>query len=359
MKKAALTTLQLSITLGILWLVFRDPDKRQQMASALRNADPRWLLAGFGVYGLVAVAAIVRWQLLLRVQGIVLSWLRVGMLSMIGLFFNFFVPGGTGGDVVKIFYLLKETPGKRAPALLSVLMDRIIGLFSIVALAGVLIGLRWHWLVGDPAVAKYVWSGLAILGASLGGIGISFFLTGFGLVHKLPARFPGRDRLAELALAYNLYGRAWRPTLVAFLVSIAAHFGYFATFFCAAKSLASEGTHIPTLGELCAIMPIVNTIAAMPISVGGVGVREGLFQVFLGHLAGVAEGVAVVISSTGYVLTLLWGLVGGLVYLLYRPTEHAKLGEIEAQVAAFEHTVAEREIAMEIAEEKKAEQPRG
>jgi uncharacterized membrane protein YbhN (UPF0104 family) len=64
---------------------------------------------------------------------------------------------------------------------------------------------------------------------------------------------------------------------------------------------------IPTFAELCAVMPIVNTITSLPISFGGIGVREGLFHVFLSNLAGVSEGIAVAISSTGYLLTLALG----------------------------------------------------
>ncbi len=58
------------------------------------------------------------------------------------------------------------------------------------------------------------------------------------------------------------------------------------------------------------------------------------------------------ISSVGYLLTLGWGLIGGLIYLCYRPSEHARLREIKAEVRAFEHTVAEEEIALEVAAEK-------
>ena len=106
MRKTALTTLQVVITVAILFIVFRDPAKRAVMANALANADKLWLLAGIAVYGLVELVAGVRWQLLLRIQGIDLSWSRVFKLLLIGVFFNFFIPGGTGGDVVKTFFLL-------------------------------------------------------------------------------------------------------------------------------------------------------------------------------------------------------------------------------------------------------------
>ena len=351
-KKKLLTVLQAGVTLVILVFVFRDPVKRHEMAETIFRADPLWLLAGFAIYGIVEILAGLRWQLLLRVQGIHLSQPRMYMLLLVGVFFNYMIPGGTGGDVVKIFYLLKETPGKGAAALLSVLVDRLIGLMSLIFLSAFLIAARWNWLISSPDTKKAVWTTLAILGSSVCGFGFSLVVSKFGLVHKLPARMPGRDRLAEVAFAFNLYGKAWRATLAAFVLSIASHISYFAIFYCAALSFHVSRVKIPSFGELCAIMPIVNTITAMPISIGGVGVREGLFVIFLGQLCGVADWVAVVMSSTGYLLTMAWGVIGGIIYIFYRPSEHVRLREIAAQVAGMEHTVAEEEIALETAENK-------
>jgi glycosyltransferase 2 family protein len=351
-KKAIFTTLQACVTLAVLFLVFRNPQKRHEMAETIRHADHMWLFVGFAIYGLVEILAGIRWQILLRVQGIRLGWVRLTMLLLIGVFFNYIIPGGTGGDVVKAFYLLKETPGKRSAALLTVLMDRLIGLIALIFLAAFLIAARWSWLVSDPNTAKAVWTCLFILGSAVAGIGFSLIVSRFGLVHKLPARLPGRDRVAEVALAYGLYGKAWGATLIAFALSIGAHIGYFAVFYCPALSFHASNVRIPTFGELCAIMPVVNTIIGMPISIGGVGVREGLFQLFLGQLCGVSEAVAVVMSSAGYLLTMAWGVIGAVVYLFYRPSEHLKLREIARSVAGLEHIVAEEEIAMETAKTK-------
>ena len=99
LKKTALTALQVLVTVGILYLVFHDPAKRAEMAHALGQANRWWLLAGIAAYGVVEICSGVRWQLLLRVQGIALGWGRVFMLLLIGVFFNFIIPGGTGGDV--------------------------------------------------------------------------------------------------------------------------------------------------------------------------------------------------------------------------------------------------------------------
>jgi uncharacterized membrane protein YbhN (UPF0104 family) len=352
-RKTALTALQIAVTLAILYFVFRDPNKRAEMVAALARANPFWLFLGAGAYGAVEVLGAIRWRILLQVQGIVLSWSRVFALVMIGLVFNFFIPGGTGGDVVKIFYLLKETPGQRTAAVLSVFMDRIIGLIGLITLAAFLTLKHWSWLMSTAETAQYVWLVFLIMGASVAGLAFSFVITGFGLVHRLPAKMPGRDKLAELAFAYNLYGRAWRPSLAAFALSIVVHLGSILTFFYAAKAYASPDTRIPTASEFFTVAPIVNTLVSLPISIGGVGVREGLFQVFLGNLCQVSEAVAVVISSTGYVLMLFWGLIGAGIYVFYRPSEHARLRQMREEVAAAEHSVAELEMEQEVAREHK------
>lgn len=353
MKKAIATTLQIAVTVAILYVLFRDPHKRAQMAETLRNADAAWLFLGFAMYGVVELVAGWRWQILLRVQGIELGWVRLFFLLLIGVFFNFLIPGGTGGDVVKIFYLLKETPGKRTVALLSVLVDRLVGLIALTVFAAVLIASGWQWLTSSAEVAKYVWLAIIILGGSFMGLHGSYLMTSRGWIHRLPARMPGRDKLAELALAYNLYGRAWKPTLAAFGLSFIAHLGYFAVFYCAGRAMQHDGILMPTFGEMCSIMPIVNTLASMPISVGGLGVRESLFQLFLSRLCAVREGDAVLISMGGYFLTFCWGLIGGAIYLFYRPTDHARLRDIRSEVAELEHTVAEEEVALETAEKEK------
>jgi len=110
LKKIILTIIQVVVTVGILFWVFHDPQKRASMGEALKHAKPVWLLAGFVCYGVVEIVAAARWYILLRVQGVKLPVWRVGALFMLGIFFNMFMPGGTGGDVLKIVYLVKEIP---------------------------------------------------------------------------------------------------------------------------------------------------------------------------------------------------------------------------------------------------------
>ena len=340
MKKKLLTAFQIVATLGLLAWLFRDGEQNRQMLGALSRANLFWIAAAFLTFGIVELAAVVRWQVLLRVQGVHIGWWRLSGLLMIGLFFNPFMPGGTGGDVVKIYYLLKEVPQKKAAALLAVLMDRLVGLLGLIIIAAMVIVARYEWLTQTKDTALLLYALLVIFGGSIAFIVTSFAITGFGIVHKLPERMPLRDKLVDLSVAYNHYGRAWRSTLLALALSVPVHLGSFSLFYCVAQAF-KESAKNASLLNFWGIMPIVNTITSVPVTIGGAGVREGLFIKLLGDLCQIPESIAKLISLTGYSVVVLWGMAGGIVYLIYRPSDHAKLGEIRQNVAELEHEIAE------------------
>jgi len=339
MKKTVVTLIQIAITVAILAWLFRDPARNREMADAVRGADPFWIGLAVLAYGVLQGFAIARLRILLKVQGVTIGGARLCALVLIGLFFNIFMPGGTGGDVVKIFYLLKETR-RKAAAMLAVLMDRVLGLMALIAIASAVIFVRYDWLTQTKATSGLLFTLLAIFGASVGFVVISFVIARLGWVHKLPARMPLRDKLVELSVAYHQYGRAWRSSLAAFVCSLPVHFLAFGLFYCVARAFSQLSDKV-SLPDFLGIMPIVNTLAAIPISIGGTGVREGLFVQLLGDLCGIGASMATVISLTGYLVLTLWGVLGGLVYLFYRPSEHASLGEIRREVADLEHRIAE------------------
>ncbi|HXA09944.1 MAG TPA: lysylphosphatidylglycerol synthase transmembrane domain-containing protein, partial [Chthoniobacterales bacterium] len=163
MKKILLSLLQVAVTIAVLIWVFHDPHKRAQMAVALRMADYRWVVAALAAYFLVEFAAAVRWWILLRVQRIHLSMPRVSGLFLIGMFYNQFLPGGTGGDIMKSYLLLKETPGKATGALLAVVFDRMVGLVALISITGALIALRYDFLTRLPETKHLIWLLVAIL----------------------------------------------------------------------------------------------------------------------------------------------------------------------------------------------------
>ena len=338
MKKIVLTLLQLTVTAAVLYWVFHDPEKRAKMWEALRAADYRWIGAAILAYLVVEIAAALRWHVLLKVQGIHLSLPRVSALFMIGFFFNQFLPGGTGGDIVKSYLLMKETPGKITGGLLAVLFDRLIGLVALVVITGTLIALRYDFLARTPETRALLWTLLVILGFSVASLVSSFVITGFKLLGRLPQKFPGREKLIEVSSAYHLYARHWGATATAFGFSLIAHLATFTTFLCVAYAFAAGVSAI----DFFAIMPVERTISSLPISFAGVGVREHILQVMLGNLAGVPAAVAVLIGSMSFLVMLTCAAPGGLVYLLYKPsrgTAAASISDMEREVSSLEQGI--------------------
>src|SRR6184192_3741831 len=342
MKKILVTLFQVSVTIGVLYWVYHDPNRRAQMAEALRNAEYRWVLMAVLAYLVVEAAAAFRWHVLLKVQNIHLSVPRLTGLFFIGLFYNQFLPGGTGGDIIKSYYLLKETPDKKAGALLAVVFDRFIGLVALVAITATLISLRYEFLSQKPETRNLLWLLLALLGASVAFLVSTFVISGFKLLHSLPAKFPGRDRLIEISAAYHLYAHHWRATLVAFGASLVAHLATFATFLCAAYAL---GAPVPVV-NFFAVMPVERTISALPISFAGIGLREKVLQIMLSGLCGVPEAKAILIGSLSFLIILVCCLPGALVYLFYKPSgavARVKMREMEHEVVTLEHEIGEAE----------------
>ena len=164
MNKAIIRTFQAVFTIAILIWLFHSPQKRAQMANAISGADSTWLLIGLPVALVGEVANIVRWQILMRVQGMYMSWRRSIMLFFVGLFFNLFMPGYTGGDFARLYYLMREFPDKKKEAILTVVMDRLIGMAALVLTATLTTTLRWQWLQRTPqaTVLLYVLTGMLI-----------------------------------------------------------------------------------------------------------------------------------------------------------------------------------------------------
>jgi glycosyltransferase 2 family protein len=342
MKKILVTLFQLSVTIAVLYWVYHDPDRRAQMAEAIRGAQYRWVVMGILAYLVVEAAAAFRWHVLLKVQKIHLTLPRLSGLFLIGMFYNQFLPGGTGGDIIKSYYLLKETPDQKAGALLAVVFDRFIGLVALVAITATLIGLRYDFLAQTTETRNLLWLLLFLLGTSILTLLCTFVISGFNLFHALPEKFPGRDKLIEISAAYHLYAHHWRATLVAFGASIVAHLATFATFLCAAYALGAA----VSLVDFFAIMPVERTISALPISFAGIGLREKILQIMLNDLCGVPEATAILIGSLSFLIILVCCIPGALVYLFYKPSgavAHVKLREMQKEVATLEHEISETE----------------
>jgi uncharacterized protein (TIRG00374 family) len=338
MKRILFTSMQVAITLLLLWWIFREPAKREQMASALQAADYLWLIPGLLSIAGAFLFQTQRWRLLLRVQGIHLGWWRTFRVYLIGAFFNLFLLGATGGDIVKIYYAMRETISKKTAALLSVLVDRMVGMLALIAVTVVLCSLQLNRLLADPLTRALLAALVLIMGGSLALIIFGFCVDRFQLAHKLPHWLPMRGKVVELSTAFSTYARDPRVLASTFGLSVLAHLCIFLAFYFAARAFG-EFSGVRGMIEILAVLPVILTIASLPISLSGMGVREQLFQNVLSGLYGTPESLAVMISITGFLIVVFWGLVGGCVYLMYRPSGGLHLEDVQEEVEEIEQSI--------------------
>ena len=306
-KRGLFLALQLGVTAAALYYIFHDPARRAEMWSALRQADWRWLGAGICAYGGLEVMAVLRWRILLRIQGFELPWLQATAILFISEFFTVCTPGLVGGDAMRILYLARAAPDKKIDATLTVLMDRLAGLLSLILLAAGVLALRHHWLLRSAAVIKLVHFMMALLGISAALLLAGILATQSQSVFA--ARLP--KALREVLDALQRYGTDWKRTLAAVATTLVAHGFYYLTFCCAARALTHGG--VPSFADVFSVMPVVNTLVALPISLGGIGLRESLFQVLLHDLTGTPKGVGALIGTVGFCIQASWAALPGVV----------------------------------------------
>jgi uncharacterized membrane protein YbhN (UPF0104 family) len=282
-------------------------------------------LAGLLLAGSVVVT-IVRWWVLVGAQGLSFPLSAALRLGMAGYFFNTFLPGSIGGDLVKAVAIAREQ-SRRTVAVATVLFDRAVGLWGLVWMVALLGGA--FWLAGDPtlrdnprlvALVRTAWVAAA---ASLAG----WLLLGF-LPDRRAHRFAGRlgripkvgHSLAEFWRAAWMYRRRPKAVALALLLSLVSHAGCVLTFHFAARAFvtAAEADRLPGLVEHGLIVPVGMAIQALFPAPGGVGGGEfGYGKLYA--LLGRPEAYGVLASLAQRVLSWVIGVAGYLVYLRLKP----------------------------------------
>ncbi|MCP5100897.1 MAG: flippase-like domain-containing protein [Chloroflexi bacterium] len=301
--------LQLLISvLLISWLLWQAGP--QDVAKTLLNLDLAWYIPAFFLFLTNLFLRSLRWYTLLKQLNDHPSYLHLVYLYFIGFFANNFILSGFGGDVIKVVSL-RQTYGRGAEALSSVLMDRLTGLFgsSLVALTALI--LHRVYPMTDVILPPTLLTAVAIISF---GIPSSFFLMRWGkpipwLVQRIPAitRLPKFNKLEELADTVQQYPLS--ALLKALLISLPFTLVLIVIQFSIARAL---GINLP-LSVFSLIVPIISIVNLIPISFNGLGTRDLLYQ-FLFIPLGVPQVTAIAMSLAFYFLRFGAGLIGGLLY---------------------------------------------
>ncbi|MEM1157095.1 MAG: lysylphosphatidylglycerol synthase transmembrane domain-containing protein [Verrucomicrobiota bacterium] len=290
--------------------------------SEFLQADWFWLAAAFLSFGLNLLIGAARWLFLLRVQGIVLPYRETLTINMVGLFFNQFLFGSTGGDLIKIFYAIRKAPDKKAEATLSMVMDRVLGLIAILGVTFLLIPLEWSTLSQHEETRRIVIGLAVVLTGVFAGLAMVFFFPLQVLpqfVQTLWLKIPKREVVESLYNGMQAHGKQSKYTCCAVGTAVLTVIPLLSVGWFLAKALHLDIAY----GPMTILFAIVLCAMSIPLFPGGHGIREGAFFLLFGlfsvsrHGQVVGEETALACSTLFLMTVLVWSLAGGAVYLFF------------------------------------------
>lgn len=304
--------------IGLLCTLMRDELK--PMVRILKGVEPGFLVWAVALYLVVGMSTLAkRFNIICGANGLEIGFLEAFQLTLIGIFFNNFLPTSVGGDLVKA-YCASQKSKRRLESFSSVLIDRIFGLFTFVLLPSVTLIFVFKSVRSSVIAIVYASMAVALLAilfifnrkvaekfkCILNLFPHSHIADKIKKVYDSLHAFRNRRALLVLALALSLVGQVvaiWVIYLMALALKIQT--GFF---------------------MLLLLVPIIHLVSMLP-SLNGLGIREGAFVYFLGPLMGSDAALAVGILWLG--LLFLLSLMGGLVYL-FNSQYHFRLKDIQS-----------------------------
>lgn len=293
---------QIGVSCGLLAVLLWSIDLRQ-FARQFLTARAEWVLVAFVGYLAGQVLSAYKWQLLARPLGFRQSLPRFVMYYFAGMYFNLFSPSTLLGDMGRGLFLVTRR-SDLGPAFQSVLADRVSGAVMLLWVGAA--GLVLYGPTVLPAVVSYA---MLLLTACTG---IAWWaLPSLLTWHRLPL---GRLRhwVTRLTLPYVRDSQ-----LVLYVCALSVLFHLFQLGLQALLAYAL-GLAIP-FWYLLLVVPVITLLSFLPVSFGGVGIREGGYVLFLARLGiGKEDALAFSLLWTGIIFAA--GIVGGILLLLSPPT---------------------------------------
>jgi len=278
----------------------------------MRLADSRLLLAAVCLQGCAIGVAATRWRSLLANQGIQLDWWQTARLVLIGLFFNLFYLGSMGGDSAKFVAALPHAPEGKARVAISLIQDRVIGLGALLCLLTGLIA--WHSLMLLADRATHIFTiGVPVL--------CVMYLAATLILWFWPSRtVPVRttQSIAEMKISFSMLRRVFPravflPTMIK---SLLIHGLVISAGFLTARAV---GIAI-SLSEAGVVLGVTALALSLPITIAGLGVRDGMLIWLLAIFGFKTTGQAISLSICLLSISLFWAFAGGVAF--FWPTSH-------------------------------------
>lgn len=326
-RQHALNLVKILIGLGLLWFLYSRLEDPAALWQQTINAN-RWLLLLALISHALAVAlSASKWWLLLRAQQIPVPLSRLLAFQWMGIFFDNFVPAQVGGDVLRGYNLAKDTH-RTADAAASVLIDRFTGLTAFMLAAAfssttILLtgGLPAPASSQELAFLRFIDLRLIALGSTaislllLTALALLMSRRTKALVETILARLPLGSRVLpvwqKLAAAINAYRHAYPAMVVAGLVSLGIVVVTSVTIWLLANAIAPGSINFV---QVLVINPIIAFLSIIPLSPGGLGVRQVAFAALFVAVGAGAE-LGFLVGLLQQIITYLVSLPGLLLWL--------------------------------------------
>ncbi len=291
------------------------PDITYGLGSVVRRIDVRRALLAILIFAPVPFLAAVRLVWMLRIQDVHLSIWDATKLTFAGNFFNFALPGTTGGDLIKAWYVTHHTQHK-TEAVTTVFLDRVVGLLGLMILASVIFAYAWERIPWPVSYRSYlammlagVWGGLIVLAVVVYSRRLRHALK----LPQIAAALPGGSQLLRIGRATVAMRRHKTLVLMSLGITIVLQLLVILSAFVMARALGMRGSF--ELYFIC--VPIGFLIAAIPIAPPqAIGVMESAYVIFFTHDGLNPASAAVTFALAVRLIQLVWALPGVLVPIL-------------------------------------------
>jgi uncharacterized protein (TIRG00374 family) len=306
LKQIIWILLKAGISVVLLWYLFRQLDM-SKLLGIIKTADKHLLMLAFSIFIIPYVCAFFRWMMLLDTLNINISAKRILAAFSGGIFFNQILPSSIGGDLMRSMDLAVHT--KRAREVVAtVFLDRLSGYIGLVLMALAALALGWD-LIRDRNVLLTV---ILITGLLVVVLLVLFNKAIYRVTNRLlhsPVAGKIRDAVTNLHREIHLYRDKWGMMVRNISLSLLLQLSSSIAFYFIARSVGVKISFVYFL----IFLPIIGAITMLPISIGGLGLRENA-AAYLFPLVGVNKDLAVAMSLLNFSFIVAVAAAGGLVY---------------------------------------------
>jgi len=300
-QKKILLFIKTLFAAGLIFFLMRS-DRLDFLVITNATHFPNYLFLGILCCTFALVMPIFRWWVLSRVQQLSLGILDALRLTMIGTFFNLFIPGGSGGDVVRAAYAVRDCPERKAQALTIAFVDRGLGLHALLLSCVSVLFFEPNLLINNPGLNLWL---LLVFGLLCITTVVPLLLiwerTNSVMISLCGKIIGGEEAWRE---AMKLYRKETGMISLAYLLSVGSvMFNVFAIHFM----MQAVGS-TPTVVESIAVVPMVIIANTLPFTPGGIGIAESVSAGLYGLVGQVGGANGMLLTRFFMILFSLCGL---------------------------------------------------